>query len=542
MDPQDEAVDAPGVADGDAVREAGGAGAADGAARGPAGRGGDTQGVRYRMTVGTVVGAIVLAVIGALMGPQWVPVPMTDPLTVQSSSTAITHAPEFGQYEVSTSVVGVELDDATIEARILMPVGVEGDVPAVLFVHGAGTGAYADAFLAQARALAESGVATMVPDKRLDNYTVRHRDYLEMARDYLHSFDVLRAQPGIDADRVGVYAESEGAWIAPVMAVDEPEIAFVVLVSAPVVPARQQAAFAVDSYLRNTGVPQQVFRAIPRAVGMALPGGGFEYADFDVSSYQRRMTQPVLVAYGTADASMPLVQGAEQIIRDMAIAGNTAYTVRYYRGGDHGIRVDGEVAPAFLRDLSGWVLGLPDTGAAWPRIAGDQPEQLYWAAPVPQPPWFGDGDVVVALVVGAVGLIVLLPVGRWAVVGFRRARGLSPVPGRDGPLTQRLALLSAASVATVVALVWYLVAVARLALGYERNGWIVQGGWLGVRLLGLAAVVAAAAVVERMRQLRASGEPLARGVAGHAVLWGTCVACAALLVVLAYWGVYQLGI
>lgn len=539
MDPQDGAVDPPGVADGAAAREAGGAGDA---ARGPAGRVRDTQGVRYRTTVGTVVGAIVLAVIGALMGPQWVPVPMTDPLTVQSSSTAISHAPELGQYEVSTSVVEVELDDATIEARILMPVGVEGDVPAVLFVHGAGTGAYADAFLPQARALAESGIATMVPDKRLDNYTVRHRDYVEMARDYLHSFDVLRVQPGIDPDRVGVYAESEGTWIAPVMAVDRPEIAFVVLVSAPVVPARQQAAFAVDSYLRNTGVPQQVFRAIPRAVGMALPGGGFEYADFDVSSYQRRMTQPVLVAYGTADASMPLVQGAEQIIRDMAIGGNAAYTVRYYSDGDHGIRVDGEVAPEFLGDLAGWVLGLPATGVAWPRIAGDQPEQLYWAAPVPQPRWFGNGDVVVALVVGAVGLIVLLPVGRWAVVGVRRARGLSPVPGRDGPLTRRLALLSAASVATVVALVWYLVAVARLALGYERNGWIVQGGWLGVRLLGLAAVAAAAAVVERMRQLRASGEPLARGVAGHAVLWGTCVACTALLVVLAYWGVYQLGI
>jgi hypothetical protein len=94
----------------------------------------------------------------------------------------------------------------------------------------------------------------------------------------------------------------------------------------------------------------------------------------------------------------------------------------------------------------------------------------------------------------------------------------------------------------VVALVWYLVAVARLALGYERNGWIVQGGWLGVRLLGLAAVLAAAAVVVRLRRLRQSGEPMARGAVGHVVLWGTCAACAALLVVLAYWGVYQLGI
>ncbi|WP_454049232.1 alpha/beta hydrolase family protein [Cellulomonas sp. Marseille-Q8402] len=498
--------------------------------------------MRYRTAAGTVVGAIVLAVLGALMGPQWTPVPMTDPLTVQASSTAIPGAPAAASYPVSSTVVRVPLDGADVEARLLMPVGVEGDVPAVLFVHGAGTGLYTDAFVEQARVLAQAGVATLVPDKRLDTYTLRHRDYVAMAQDYRRSFDLLRGVPGVDPARVGVYAESEGAWIAPVMAAEDPDIAFVVLVSAPVVPPRQQAGFAVDSYLRNTGVPQQVFRAIPRAVGMSLPGGGFEYADFDVAPFQRRMTQPLLVAYGTADASMPTVQGAEQIIRDAAIAGNSDYTIRYYRGADHGIRVDGEVAPAFLRDLTGWVQGLPDTGSAWPRIAGDQPEQLYWAAPVPQPGWLGDGDVLLFLVVGAVGVIVLLPLGRVTLAGVRRVRGRGAAHGRDASLDRRLALLSLASVGTVGALAWYLVAVARLALGYERNGWVVQGGWIGVRLLGLVAVLAAAAVVERLRQLRRARQPLAHGVVGHAVLWGTCAASTALLVVLAYWGVYQLGI
>ncbi|HEY0185865.1 MAG TPA: acyl-CoA thioester hydrolase/BAAT C-terminal domain-containing protein [Cellulomonas sp.] len=506
------------------------------------GRSADRREVVRRTALGAVLGAVVLAALGALMGPQWDPVPMTDTLTVQSSSTAITGAPELQQYEVETSIITIELDGAEVQAQLKMPVGVTGDVPAVLFVHGAGTGTYEAAFVEQAEALAEAGIATLVPDKRLDTYSIRHRDYVAMASDYLESFDVLRAMPGVDPDRVGVYAESEGAWIAPVMAVEQPEIAFVALVSAPVVPPREQAAFAVDSYLRNTGVPQQVFRAIPRAVGMSLPGGGFEYADFDVSPYQRQMTQPVLVAYGTADASMPLVQGAEQIIGDVAIAGNTDYTVRYYSGADHGIRVDGEVAPAFLTDLSGWVLGLPDTASAWPRIAGAQPEQLYWASPVATPRWFGDGDAVVALVLGAVGLIVLLPVGRWALVGVQRVRGRPPVPRRDRVLARRLAVLGGLSIATVVALVWYLVAVARLALGYERNGWVVQGGWLGVRLLGLGAVVAGAMVVERLRRLRRSGRPFARGVIGHAVLWGSGTASVALLVVLAYWGVYQLGI
>ncbi|MEV7972218.1 prolyl oligopeptidase family serine peptidase [Cellulomonas sp. NPDC089187] len=496
----------------------------------------------YRLIGGVLAGAILLAVIGALMGPDWRPLPVTDPLTVQSASTAVGDAPELGSYDVETRVVEVPLDGAVVQARILTPVDAPAPVPAVLFVHGAGTGKFEDAFVDQAYALAEAGVATMVPDKRLDTYSMRHRDYVAMAQDYLVSFDLLRGLPEVDSSRVGIYGESEGAWIAPVMAAERAAVDFVVLASAPVVPPRQQAAFAVDQYLRNTGVPDQVFRAIPRAVGMSLPGGGFEYVDFDVAQYQRQMTQPVLMVYGTADQSMPIIQGPEQVIRDIAIAGNSDYTLRYYGGADHGIRVDGEVSVTFLRDLCGWVLGLPETADAAPRIAGAQPEQLYLAQPVPQPRWLGDGDVLLVLILGAIGVAVLLPGTRWAMVGWRRLRHQPPHDGRDVPLTQRLTLLSLATITTVIALVWYLLSVARLALDYERNGWVVQGGWLGVRLLGLAAVVAAVLVIDRMRTLRRMRRPLAHGVIGHVALWGTSVACATLLVVLAYWGVYQLGI
>lgn len=496
----------------------------------------------YRLVGGMAAGAILLAVLGSLMGPDWRPLPVTDPLIVQSGSTAISAAPQVEEYQVDTQVVEVPLDGAVIQARVLTPVDAPGPVPAVLFVHGAGTGKFEDAFVDQAYALAEAGVATMVPDKRLDTYSMRHRDYVAMAQDYLVSFDQLRAMPEVDSTRVGIYAESEGAWIAPVMASERAAVDFVVLASAPVVPPRQQAAFAVDQYLRNTGVPDQVFRAIPRAVGMQLPGGGFEYVDFDVAPYQRQMTQPVLMVYGTADQSMPIIQGPEQLIRDIAIAGNNDYTLRYYDGADHGIRVDGAVSETFLRDLSGWVLGLPDTAGAIPRIAGAQPEQLYLAQPVAQPRWLGDGDVLLVLIIGAVAVAVLLPAARWAAVGWRRLRHHPPQEGRDVPLTKRLTLLSATSIATVIALVWYLLSVARLALDYERNGWVVQGGWLAVRLLGLAAVLAAVLVIDRMRTLRRIRRPLAHGVMGQVAVWGTSVACATLLVVLAYWGVYQLGI
>jgi len=503
---------------------------------------GDNPQVPYRIATSSVVGVIVLAVLGAFLGPQWDPVPLTDPLIVASSSTAVTYAPPAPTYPVRESVVTVQLDGATIDARITEPVGASGSLPAVVFVHGAGTGEYSRAFKAQASELAASGVVTMVPNKRLDTYSARHRDYVQMAADYAASVEVLRHWTGVDPTKVGVYSESEGAWIAPVMAADDPGLAFVVFASAPVVPPRQQAAFAMDSYLRNTGVPNGVFRAIPRAVGMSLPGGGFEYFDFDVAPYQRRMHQPVFVAYGAHDASMPMVQGAEQIIRDLAIAGNGQYQVRYYAGADHGLKIDGEVAPDFLRDLSGWIRGLPATAQSVPQIAGAAPHQTYWAAPSPMPRWLGDGQAVLAIVIGAAGLLVLGPLVGLGVAGWRRVRGLPARHQLATGVPGRLGWIGGLAVATVGGLVWYLVAVARLALDYERNSVIVQGGWVGVRLLGIAAVVACARLLDLARHPRPDGPGVATGVWGHVVVWSVLAGALVLLVVTAYWGVFQLGI
>ncbi|WP_249670558.1 MULTISPECIES: alpha/beta hydrolase family protein [Cellulomonas] len=503
-------------------------------------------GSAYRLVASVALGALLLAVVGAVTGPTWDPAPLEEGIEVATADTAIGGAPAAVRYDVREVEVTVPLDGATVGARISLPVGVEEPAPAVLFVHGAGTGRYQRAFLKQARSLAEAGVVAMVPDKRLDTYSTAHRDYVAMARDYLHSFELLRDRPEVDPARVVVYAESEGGWIAPVMAAEEPAMAGVVLVSSPVVPPRQQAAFAVDAYLRNTGVPHAVFRAIPRAVGMSMPGGGFEYADFDVAPYQQRMTQPVLVVYGTADASMPIVQGALQVRADLAQAGNEDVTVRYYEGADHGIRVGGSPTEPFLRDLAGWVLGLPVTGDTPPRVAGAEPEQTYVAGPVPQPRWLRDGVALLVLVLGAPVLMLVcgLAVGVARVVERGRSRRdpAAPVRRFAPGIAGRLVALGGVTVATVGAMVWYLLAVARLALDYERNAWVVQGGWIGVRVLGVGAVLAAVLLAHRAHDAREEGVPVAPGVVRRVAASGVVAASAVLLVVLAYWGVFQLNI
>ena len=107
----------------------------------------------------------------------------------------------------------------------------------------------------------------------------------------------------------------------------------------------------------------------------------------------------------------------------------------------------------------------------------------------------------------------------------------------------------------MVGLVVYLVAVARLALDYKTDSWVVQGGWIAVRLLGLATVVAAAFIINRLSDLRQARKAVvaspegggvvvrpATGVGARTTLWATVAGSTILLVTLAYWGVYQLGI
>ncbi|WP_369374912.1 alpha/beta hydrolase [Promicromonospora sp. Populi] len=519
----------------------------------------------FRTVAASAVILVALAITGAVAGPAWEPEPVTAHLRLGSESTAIggtsAGAGEPGDYEVRETAVTIPLADGLEVGGLLRePVDADGsgpdaEHPGIVFIHGAGTGKAVDAFTLAATALASAGITTLVPDKRLDNYSTRHRDYEAMARDYEHSVGFLRDVPGVDPDDVGLYAESEGAWVSPVMMVNDPRLAFQILVSAPVVPPRQQAAYAVDNYLRNTDVPAGVFRAIPRAVGMKVPGGGFEYADFDVRPWLREQQDPILAVFGTNDASMPLEQGTRELIADA-----DDVTVRFYERANHGINVETPqglvLHPDFATDVADWVLGLPGTASAAPQIAGAQPRQLYLAAPVPQPQWYGDGDWLVGVVITAGALLVAGPllVGGAALAGSLARRrsgrlGARLAPGLRGPL----AGLGVGAVVTTAGLVVYLAAVARLALDYERNALVVQGGWIAVRLLGIVTVVAAALLLNRVRDLRGRvvqpagvGPETHRHGAAVVVLrtgfWAIVLGATVLLVTLAYWGAYQLGI
>lgn len=131
-----------------------------------------------------------------------------------------------------------------LPATLAMPKG-EGPFPAVVLVHGSGpqdrdeTIGANRPFLDIARGLADQGVAVLRYDKRSE---IRPQDYAdgrididsETTDDAVTALATLRAQPGIDPKRVFVLGHSQGAMMAPRIAIkDGNQVAGLILLAAP---------------------------------------------------------------------------------------------------------------------------------------------------------------------------------------------------------------------------------------------------------------------------------------------------------------------
>ncbi|SDM73630.1 alpha/beta hydrolase family protein [Actinomyces ruminicola] len=509
----------------------------------------------HRIIGGVVVTVLVLSLVGTLAGPRWNPQPVTDSLTPVTADTTIggtVATAAVGTYEFETTTITItQADGEEVPALLRRPIGVEGDTPGVVFMHGAGThGIWG--FTEQGEALASAGVTTLVPSKPMEDYSTTERNYLTMAADYQRSLDYLIALDGVDSEAVGIYGESEGAIPGVVLTAEDDRVAFLILASAPVVRLREQAALAVDTYMRNVGVPEAMLTLIPRVLGSArIPGGGFEYADFDSVAYLETISVPILMLYGTADASMPLVQGPTTVWSALQTGGNDQFTVRYYDGANHGLKLgittDGSLAPGVTRDLSRWVAGLPETADAEPHVAGATPTQAYWAQTPDPTRWYASGDLMLATLIIGFGLMVLSGLV-WLLGQGPRLRGRRGLHLPD-PIGRWSVSLCLSVTAAWVLYVVYILGVASLATSYRTNHLFSYGGWVVVQLVAFVAVVILVKLAYRARLMRAAAHAANRGhgekgrwltIPAAGVLTAVLIGATVLLVAIAYWGLFPM--
>lgn len=548
----------------------------------------------------TVLLVALLGVLGVACTPRWRVEPFTNHITVKSSSTAIRAknitTPQEGRYRTKETHIAINLGGGkSVNAIVREPVGAPDGHAACLFLHGSGTGKSSEAYGDIAYAMASAGITTLVPDKRLDNYSMLSRDYESSANDYARSLKVLRAWPGVDAAKTGIYAESEGTWIATVLTSKHPDLAFTILASSPVVSGRQLMAMSATNYLEAVGAPDAVTSIIPKLTSLSVQGVGPNYADFDAARYRKSLTMPLLIDYGTRDTAMPIEQGARLLTCAANAAGNRNVTVRYYYA-NHQMRT-GSAQPApglplethYTHDLEDWVNAVTAGAGAgdWttPMVAGSQPHQTLTAPTDTSPALVTSVGVIAGAIalcllcalLAMLGAPVLIAAG--VIRGRARKSGHDPhddpqlaaapeqgripqpaVPRFTGSLRASLIVNTVLAVGVTCVFLAYLVTVIIDAISLTSNSTVLARNWHVVTALAWMAVVAfawllAELVTEALRRHTGAvaaarnachAAPDARSSVGtssvgfgHAMVIVCVVLSAAVsLALLAFWGLF----
>ncbi|MHC4949133.1 MAG: alpha/beta hydrolase family protein [Planctomycetota bacterium] len=282
-------------------------------------------------------------------------------------------------------------------------------------------------FLVIADRLTRAGIAALrLDDRGTGDSTGRFGDATsaDFATDVRAAVDFLAATPGIDAARIGLVGHSEGGLIAPMVAAESDDIAFIVLLAGPGVPGDEllrvqgekimRAGGAADAAVEEVRARQElVFRlvreeasaeeiraamepvveaqlaalavddpaAIEDALAEQLERLGSPWMRYflthDPRPALRRVRCPILACNGTLDLQVWHEQNLDEIARVVREAGGDV-TVRRYEGLNHlfqpaetgGIdeygRITTTMDEAVLADLAAWITSVTSPAAEKP--------------------------------------------------------------------------------------------------------------------------------------------------------------------------------
>lgn len=155
--------------------------------------------------------------------------------------------------------------DVTLAGTLLRPPSITA-VPAVVLMHGSSPGER-DFYRIYADRFARAGIAAFIYDKRGTGFSTGSRDSTleDRAHDAASAIRFLRSRPDVDADRVGLWAFSNGTWSAPMVASGIERVAFMVVVGAAGVSGADAEIYRKLRELRDWDVPSALLNDVARA-------------------------------------------------------------------------------------------------------------------------------------------------------------------------------------------------------------------------------------------------------------------------------------
>lgn len=221
------------------------------------------------------------------------------------------------------------------------------------------------------------------------------RDLFDRANEALDAIAALRAQPGIDPARIGIWGHSQGGWIGPLAASKASNLAFLVVNSGPAVDVHEQDLYGIEQTLRHNGVSEgeitdalgfmnSVHQAaiaampyeevVPKILGPARGSAGETYFGeiypelwqflvlvaqhlYDPVSVLEQITCPTLAIFGELDVLTPVAKSVPLFEVAFATSGNANLTITVFPGANHRILIGDPptFAPGYLETMSNWI-------------------------------------------------------------------------------------------------------------------------------------------------------------------------------------------
>ena len=296
----------------------------------------------------TVTFIVLVMVVSAVLLANRLWFVVTDPAAAACATPPVVLGAERDQVDHRELDVVFTCEGARMAGTIYLPSG-PGPHPAVVWVHGAGDAERLGWGGQLLPGLVRAGVAVLSYDKRGAGQSEGRccpgdeGHFNLLTADVEGAVEVLRAQPAIDPNGVGLVGASQAGWIAP-RAADVTHAAFVALASAPTVPER-----TANLYERLAAGEEGVLSRdeITRRLRDAGPSGYDPLPDLE------HMTMPGLWLFGSADQATP-VEESVAVLDRLKTEGHNI-TVHVFPGAGHGLLDLPPTAPEAPTTLITWI-------------------------------------------------------------------------------------------------------------------------------------------------------------------------------------------
>lgn len=274
-----------------------------------------------------------------------------------------------------------------------------GPFPAVVFQQSANSGDRSEWYF-MADWFARHGVIGLIYDSRgTGGSNGEHRStFDELAEDGAAGLHLLRKLPSVDKCRVGLFAVSQGGWVASIVGsrpTDAP--AFIIMRSGPGTSIDRTVLYEAASELKARGFPaaevREAVAAKARIERMIVAGLSDDRVDaerakiiekpwfkfigimprghwwrgwwrkvgaFDPSPYWRRVRVPVLNMYGDRDVELSTAESFAAMDAAFAHGRKEQLTQHVFAGADHSLSIMRGVrpvlAPGAMDFLTDWVM------------------------------------------------------------------------------------------------------------------------------------------------------------------------------------------